>query len=73
MGWSQQQKRKEVRLSLTWFAARACWKKKIDGHVAYFKFPNTAKGYEQALTAWTAWKSEHEQPLDPDGQPHHLV
>ena len=68
MGWSQQQKRKGVRLSLTWFEPRKCWKKKVDGRPIYFKYPNSGKGYDQALTAWMAWKSEHEKPIDPDGQ-----
>ena len=68
MGYAQQQKAKGKRLSLTWFEARNSWKKKVDGHVVYFKFPNSAKGYEDALEAWADWKKEHEQPFDPDGQ-----
>ena len=68
MGWSQQQKKKGVRLSLTWFAPRKCWKKKVGGQVKYFKFPDSGRGYEQAIEAWAAWKKEHDQPADPDGQ-----
>ncbi|MGO8744647.1 MAG: hypothetical protein ACLQNE_01535 [Thermoguttaceae bacterium] len=68
MGYAQQQKDKGIRLSLTWFEPREFWKKKVKGTVVYFKFPNTARGYEQAIEAWAAWKSEHEQPFDPDGQ-----
>ncbi|MEN6365815.1 MAG: hypothetical protein ABFC88_03260 [Thermoguttaceae bacterium] len=68
MAWAQQQKEKGTRISLTWFEARQCWKKKVNGNVVYFKFPNTGKGYEQALEAWAAWKKEHEKPADPDGR-----
>ena len=68
MGWAQQQKHKGVRLSLTWFAPRKCWKKKVKGNVVYFKFPDSGRGYDQAFEAWTAWKKEHEKPADPDGQ-----
>jgi integrase len=68
MAWARQQKEKGVKLSLTWFEPRSCWKKKVKGEVVYFKFPDSARGYEQALDAWGAWKKEHDQPLDPDGQ-----
>jgi len=66
MGWAQQQKKKGIRLSLTWFAPRKCWKKKVKGQVAYFKFPDSGRGYEQALDALVAWKKQHEQ----NGHPH---
>ena len=68
MAWAQQQKKKGIRLSLTWFAPRKCWKKKVKGDVIYFKFPDSGRGYDQALGAWTAWKKEHEKPADPDGR-----
>jgi len=68
MGWAQQQKQKGVRLSLTWFQPRRCWKKKVKGDVIYFKFPDSGRGYDQALGAWTAWKKENEKPADPDGR-----
>lgn len=35
-------------LKLTWFAPRQCWKKKIDGKVYYFKYPNTPQGLAAA-------------------------
>jgi len=68
MGWAQQQKQKGVRLSLTWFAPRKCWKKKVEGKIVYFKYPDSGRGYDQALEAWATWKKEHDQPFDPDGQ-----
>jgi integrase len=68
MGWAQQQKDKGVRLSLTWFAPRKCWKKKVKGKPIYFKYPDSGRGYDQALEAWATWKKKHDQPFDPDRQ-----
>ena len=68
MGWAQQQKQKGVRLSLTWFAASQVLEEEGQWQVVYFKFPDSGRGYDQALEAWAAWKKEHDQPFDPDGQ-----
>jgi len=44
------------------------WKKKVKGKPIYFKFPDSGRATSQALEAWAAWKKEHDQPFDPDGQ-----
>lgn len=56
MQWSDRQKSTGNRLELTWFAARNLWKKKHEGKVHYFKFPNTKEGYEAALHEWLQQK-----------------
>ena len=47
--WHQRQKEQGVKLVLSWFAPRKCWKKYHDGEVKYFKQPNSAEGYEAAV------------------------
>ena len=47
--WHQRQKEKGVKLILTWFGARNCWKKYHGGEVWYFKYPDSAEGYETAV------------------------
>lgn len=48
--WSERQKERGIKLNLTWFAARNCWKKKVDSkNPVYLKHPNSADGYQAAL------------------------
>ena len=42
--WHQRQKQQGVKLVLSWFSPRKCWKKYHDGEVKYFKHPDTAEG-----------------------------
>ncbi len=53
--WHQRQKKQGVKLVLSWFAPRKCWKKYHDGEVKYFKHPNSAEGYEAAVLEYHAW------------------
>ena len=53
--WHQRQKERGVRLVLSWFTPRECWKKYRDGKVKYFKHPNSAAGYEAAVLEYHAW------------------
>lgn len=57
-GWHQVQKDKGVKLILTWFTARKCWKKYRDGKTKYFHHPNSAAGYEAAVAQYHAWLQE---------------
>jgi hypothetical protein len=63
--WHQQQKERGVKLVLSWFAPRQCWKKYHDGKVKYFKHPNSAAGYEAAVMQCHAWlrQQKHTRPL----------
>ncbi|MEK6262769.1 MAG: hypothetical protein AABP62_29580 [Planctomycetota bacterium] len=47
--WHERQKEKGVKLVLTWFTPRNCWKKYRSGDVWYFKQPDSAEGYEAAV------------------------
>ncbi len=68
MGYSHHSRAIRKKLSLTWFDPRQCWKKKSSGSTKYFKFPNTAKGYQQALTALSRWQESINEPPDPEGK-----
>lgn len=57
-GWHQKQKGKGVKLILTWFAPRNCWKKYRGGTTKYFHHPNSAAGYEAAVAEYHAWLHE---------------
>lgn len=60
-GWHQKQKDKGVKLILTWFEARQCWKKYRDGKTKYFHQLNSAAGYEAAVAEYHAWlQLEHD-------------
>ena len=65
MGYAQQCKKRGIRLSLTWFEARKVWKKKVHGHVRYYKFPDAKDGYQQALAAHALWVSEQVEKEEP--------
>ena len=71
--WHQQQKNRGVKLALSWFAPRKCWKKYHEGTVKYFKHPNSAKGYEAAAVEYHAWiqRQKHTRPLAPEYE-HHI-
>ncbi len=56
--WTDLQRAKGVKLTLTWFAARSCWKKFYRGKVGYFHFANSSTGYSNALMACAQWKRE---------------
>jgi len=58
MGFSDRQKQAGIRLELTWFEPRKCWKKKHSGKVKYFRHPDTKAGYEAALQEWFGIKDE---------------
>ncbi len=66
--WCQRQKKQGVKLVLSWFAPRNCWKKCHDGEVKYFKQPNSAEGYEAAVLEYHAWLHERKKirPLGPE-------
>lgn len=58
MGWAARQKEASVKLELTWFDPRDCWKKKhSQGKVSYFHHPDSKAGYEAALQEWYAFKN----------------
>lgn len=57
-GWHQRQKEKGIKLILTWFEPRKCWKKYRDGRLKYFKHPNSAAGYEAAVAEYHSWLQE---------------
>lgn len=56
--WSDRKKAAGVRLELTWFAARNCWKKKHKEIVYYFKHSNSKSGYEAAWSEWLRKRDE---------------
>lgn len=72
-GWHRQQKDRGVKLVLSWFAPRLCWKKYHEGTVKYFKHPNSAKGYEAAVMECHAWlqQQKHTRPNAPE-YAHHI-
>jgi hypothetical protein len=53
--WHQKQKDRGIRLVLSWFEPRKCWKKYRDGKTKYFHHPNSASGYEAAVAEYHAW------------------
>lgn len=57
-GWHRKQKERGVKLILTWFEPRKCWKKYRDGKTKYFHHPNLAAGYEAAVAEYHAWLRE---------------
>lgn len=57
MGWAARQRAAGIRLELTWFDPRECWKKKHSkGKVEYFHHPDSKSGYEAALAEWFDFK-----------------
>ena len=71
--WHQRQKKQGVKLVLSWFAARSCWKKYHEGDVKYFKQPNSAAGYEAAVLDYYAWIHQRKKtrPLGAEYE-HHI-
>lgn len=71
--WHQRQKARGVKLVLSWFAPRKCWKKYHGGKVRYFKYPNSAEGYEAAVAEYHAWLHRQKQtrPLGAEYE-HHI-
>jgi len=71
--WHQRQRDRGVKLVLTWFAPRKCWKKYHEGKVWYFKQPNSAEGYEAALVDFHVRVHEQKEsrPLAPEYR-HHI-
>jgi len=61
--WSEIQIDKGIKLELTWFKPKKCWKK-FKGKVFYMSHPNSKSGYEAALLEWAQKKAEldHERP-----------
>jgi len=62
--WAERQKERGIKLELTPFPPRNCWKKYRDGKMFYFKFPLTKAGYESALLEWktTLAKIDEKRP-----------
>lgn len=71
--WHERQKAQGVKLILSWFAPRRCWKKYHNGKVRYFKHPNSAEGYEAAVAEYHAWLQREKQtrPLGAEYE-HHI-
>lgn len=71
--WQQRQKKLGVKLVLSWFAPRKCWKKYHGGEVKYFKEPNSAEGYEAAVLEYHAWLHDRKKtrPLGQEYE-HHI-
>lgn len=71
--WHERQKEKGVKLILTWFGPRNCWKKYRSGDTWYFKHPNSAEGYEAAVLEYQSRLEalKETRPLAPEFQ-HHL-
>ena len=59
--WHQRQKERGVKLALSWFSPRKCWKKYHGGEVKYLKYPNSAEGYEAAVLEYHAWLHQRKQ------------
>ncbi|GEM_PF-3480492 len=57
-GWHQKQKDRGVKLILTWFTPRSCWKKYRDGKTKYFHHPNSAAGYEEEVVEFHGWSRQ---------------
>lgn len=62
--WADRQKEAGVKLELSAYPARNCWKKYYKGKMKYFSYPINKEGYEAALTEWFNYKAEleFEQP-----------
>jgi hypothetical protein len=71
--WHIRQKEQGVKLVLSWFTPRSCWKKYHEGDVKYFKQPDSAEGYEAAVLEYHTWLHERKfiRPLGAEYQ-HHL-
>ena len=71
--WHKRQREQGVKLVLSWFAPRKCWKKYHGGEVKYFKHPSTAEGYEAAVLEYHSWLHERKfiRPLGTEYQ-HHI-
>jgi integrase len=71
--WHQRQKKQGVKLVLSWFPPRKCWKKYHDGEVKYFKHPDSAEGYEAAVLDYHGWlhQRKHTRPLAAEYE-HHI-
>jgi hypothetical protein len=71
--WHQRQKEQGMKLVLSWFAPRKCWKKYHSGEVKYLKHPNSAEGYEAAVLEYHSWLHQRKQtrPLGPEYE-HHI-
>jgi integrase len=71
--WHQRQKERGVKLILTWFEPRQCWKKYRSGKTRYFHHPNSAAGYEAAVAEYHVWLTEEKssRALAPEHD-HHL-
>ena len=51
--WADRQKARGVKLHLTPYPERNCWKKYRDGRVHYLHHPITKQGYDSALLEWS--------------------
>jgi hypothetical protein len=71
--WHKRQKQQGIKLVLSWFEPRKCWKKYHGGDVKYFKQPDSADGYEAAVLEFHAWLHErkHTRPLAAEYE-HHI-
>jgi hypothetical protein len=71
--WHQRQKKLGVKLVLSWFEPRKCWKKYHEGEVKYFKQPNSGAGYEAAVLEYHSWLHQRKQtrPLGAEYE-HHI-
>ncbi|WP_417376743.1 hypothetical protein [Gimesia maris] len=59
--WAERQKANGVKLQLTPYPARNCWKKYHKGNVRYIYHPITKDGYESAILEWAQIKAEIDQ------------
>lgn len=59
--WADRQKAAGVKLELSAYPARSCWKKYHKGKTKYFNHPITKEGYEAALLEWLQYKSQVDQ------------
>ena len=61
-GYAERCKEAGIKLELTWFAPRKCWKKfwsELPEKLKYLHYPNTKQGYEAALLEWAQIKATH--------------
>jgi len=65
MNFAQRSKAQNVKLELSWYPQRTCWRKKFKGRAYYFQQPITQDGYLTALHEWVLLKAR----LDGD-RPH---
>ncbi|MBN72408.1 MAG: hypothetical protein CME32_24390 [Gimesia sp.] len=59
--WAVRQKTKGIKLELTAYPARGCWKKYHKEKVRYFNHPISKAGYEAALLEWAQVKAQIDQ------------